>query len=109
MVDGGGAVRLTTQPESFIEPSTTHQGESSACRLGVVKDKNISTASDVWETNVEGFMMYQVSRKLQLLKSPLKGLNKRSFSDIDKKEVELKDHLLGVQSQLVLNPLDVLL
>ncbi|KAK7281267.1 hypothetical protein RIF29_09090 [Crotalaria pallida] len=44
-VDGGGAVRLTTQPESFIEPSTTHQGESSACRLGVVKDKNISTAS----------------------------------------------------------------
>ncbi|KAK7281090.1 hypothetical protein RIF29_08780 [Crotalaria pallida] len=40
-VDGGGAVRLTTQPESFIEPSTTHQGESCACRLGVVKDKNM--------------------------------------------------------------------
>ncbi|KAK7273756.1 hypothetical protein RIF29_14819 [Crotalaria pallida] len=43
-VDGGGAVMLTTQPESFIEPSTTHQGESSAGWLGVV-DKNISTAS----------------------------------------------------------------
>ncbi|KAK7273602.1 hypothetical protein RIF29_14658 [Crotalaria pallida] len=94
-VDGGGAVRLTTQPESFIEPSKTHQGESSACRLGVVKDKNISTAS------VRGGV--EIDKDI--------GQNSQWTTVLtrNKKEVELKDHLLAVQSQLVLNPLDVLL
>ncbi|KAK7256555.1 hypothetical protein RIF29_30009 [Crotalaria pallida] len=43
--DGGGVVMLTTQSESFIEASTTHQGESSAGRLDVVKDKNTNSAA----------------------------------------------------------------
>ncbi|KAK7268112.1 hypothetical protein RIF29_20799 [Crotalaria pallida] len=43
--DGGGVVMLTTQSESFIEASTTHQGESNAGRLDAVKDKNTDSAA----------------------------------------------------------------
>ncbi|KAK7273647.1 hypothetical protein RIF29_14705 [Crotalaria pallida] len=42
---GGGVVMLTTQSESLVEASTTHQGESSAGRLNVVKGKNPSSAA----------------------------------------------------------------
>ncbi|KAK7287221.1 hypothetical protein RIF29_00361 [Crotalaria pallida] len=53
--------------------------------------------------------MYTLCRKLDQLRIPLGELNRRHFSRIDAKEIELKEQLQSIQEQLQQNPTSLLL
>ncbi|XP_074292165.1 uncharacterized protein LOC141619026 [Silene latifolia] len=59
-----------------------------------------------WNKNVVGTKMYKVVRKLKLLKTDLKQLNKNTFSDIENKTDLAQTQLLHIQQQLMRNPGD---
>ncbi|KAK7243998.1 hypothetical protein RIF29_38813 [Crotalaria pallida] len=62
---------------------------------------------EIWQTDINGFAMFRVNSKLNLLKEPLKHLNRRDFDGIDLKEKKLRQDLIEVQNRLRVNPLDV--
>ncbi|KAK7268026.1 hypothetical protein RIF29_20709 [Crotalaria pallida] len=62
-----------------------------------------------WEVEESGSTMFQVCRKLQNLKQPLRKLNKVSFADIDIKEREMRTRLLEIQEKLDKDPLNLVL
>ncbi|XP_074305258.1 uncharacterized protein LOC141640349, partial [Silene latifolia] len=63
----------------------------------------------VWDYQIEGHTMFQVVKKLKLLKQPLKALNAASFANIETAANVALIHLHDVQSQLQLDPSSVLL
>ncbi|XP_074315184.1 uncharacterized protein LOC141651367 [Silene latifolia] len=69
---------------------------------GVPEFKDI--VGEGWKCRVQGTMMYQVVRKLKLLKYHLKKLNKDLFSDIEKNSDIAYDLLLTAQKELQLDP-----
>ncbi|XP_074266789.1 uncharacterized protein LOC141590074 [Silene latifolia] len=64
---------------------------------------------EVWDYQIEGNTMFQVVKKLKLLKQPLKALNAASFANIETAANVALIHLHDVQSQLHLDPSNVLL
>ncbi|XP_074305703.1 uncharacterized protein LOC141640924 [Silene latifolia] len=63
----------------------------------------------VWDYQIEGHTMFQVVKKLKLLKQPLNALNAASFANIETAANVALIHLHDVQSQLQLDPSSVLL
>ncbi|XP_074291143.1 uncharacterized protein LOC141617912 [Silene latifolia] len=57
-----------------------------------------------WNNGVHGTMMYKVVRKLKLLKSNLKALNKDLFSDIERNSDIAHELLINAQRQLHSDP-----
>ncbi|KAK7260219.1 hypothetical protein RIF29_26080 [Crotalaria pallida] len=64
---------------------------------------------NVWNNQIEGSMMFQICRKLQLLRAPLRKLNRLHFAQIDRREVEVREQLEMVKNELVLRPFDTAL
>ncbi|KAK7260138.1 hypothetical protein RIF29_25934 [Crotalaria pallida] len=67
----------------------------------------ISTVQNVWDQHIYGTAMFQLSKRMDLLRQPLLALNKNHFSDIEKKEKVLRDRLEEIQNALSQNPLDI--
>ncbi|KAK7256465.1 hypothetical protein RIF29_29915 [Crotalaria pallida] len=73
-------------------------GADEAARVGVAvgASKSISGA-------------HKVCSKLRLMRKPLSNLNKEAFANIDKREMDLRDRLHCIQTELMSRPLDVTL
>ncbi|XP_020245233.1 uncharacterized protein LOC109823370 [Asparagus officinalis] len=69
-------------------------------------DTFLPTVSKIWQTEVAGFKMYSVCTKMKLLRSALKELNKRHFSNISEQVLRAKHSLEEVQNNLQVNPLN---
>ncbi|KAK7256457.1 hypothetical protein RIF29_29907 [Crotalaria pallida] len=69
--------------------------------------KNIVKA--IWNIQIDGSKMYQICRRLYLLRKPLYTLNKLCYSHIDKKELDTREKIDDLQKQLDLNPHDLAL
>ncbi|KAK7255705.1 hypothetical protein RIF29_29124 [Crotalaria pallida] len=67
----------------------------------------LELVKSVWQSDIQGYMVFQVCKKLDLLKQPLKSLNKAHFSGIVAKEQDLKSRLNFIQGLLVQNPSDI--
>ncbi|KAK7255941.1 hypothetical protein RIF29_29370 [Crotalaria pallida] len=57
---------------------------------------------------IAGTLMYQVCKKLGMLKKPFSDLNKRKFTEIDKKKCDLRNRLDFIQSMLAQYPSDAM-
>ncbi|XP_074267112.1 uncharacterized protein LOC141590417 [Silene latifolia] len=74
------------------------------------KDANFLTiVKDIWETQIEGFTMFQIANKLKALKQPLKELNKNSYSNVETAAKVSQLQLFDLQKQLHQSPTDILL
>lgn len=60
----------------------------------------LETVGEAWNTSVDGFVMYQVARKLKVVKGALKTLNRSDFSDISRRVHDAKAALDSVQDEL---------
>ncbi|KAK7267884.1 hypothetical protein RIF29_20564 [Crotalaria pallida] len=60
----------------------------------------------IWSQVIPGRPMNQIIQKLHQLRKPFRALNKQSFADIDKKEVDLRERLDVIQSLLAQNHSD---
>ncbi|VFQ60700.1 unnamed protein product [Cuscuta campestris] len=56
--------------------------------------------ADIWNQQQEGYSMYQVVRKLKMLKGPLRRLNRSKFQHLDNQVDELRTKLHTVQEEL---------
>ncbi|XP_074302896.1 uncharacterized protein LOC141637231 [Silene latifolia] len=70
-------------------------------------DQLLPTVQMVWENRILGTPMYQMVRKLKLLKKPLKDLNRGLFDDMKNNSMRAWKHLEYVQEQLRTNPTNV--
>ncbi|KAK7281911.1 hypothetical protein RIF29_10282 [Crotalaria pallida] len=61
----------------------------------------------VWSQQIEGSLMFQICKKLNILKTPLSALNRQHFAHFDRREVDIKDILDLVQNELIQNLNDV--
>ncbi|KAK7243177.1 hypothetical protein RIF29_37965 [Crotalaria pallida] len=68
----------------------------------------IGLASAIEDLECDGSLMYKLYRKLRLLK-PISNLNREAFAHIDKQEMELRDRLHCIQTNLTTRPFDVAL
>ena len=73
----------------------------------VENEKFIPAVRQVWGQFVRGSLMFRVCRKLKDLKSPLKELNRREYSDISNRVATVRHNLEFVQKELDKNPRDV--
>ncbi|KAK7268080.1 hypothetical protein RIF29_20766 [Crotalaria pallida] len=82
---------------SGASSSGTCPGKS--VQIGVkLEDASDQNLNNQWTTVMtRSFKMFQVCRKLRLLKSLLRTLNKMSFSEIDKKDLDQRAKLEMVQ------------
>ncbi|XP_074314953.1 uncharacterized protein LOC141651130 [Silene latifolia] len=67
----------------------------------------LNCVAAVWNQDVAGTKMYKVVRKLKLLKSDLKQLNKDSFSDIEHQADVAETKLINIQQHIVRSPGDL--
>ncbi|XP_074276997.1 uncharacterized protein LOC141600652 [Silene latifolia] len=68
-----------------------------------------SCVKHVWDNSVYGTHMFRLVKKLKLLKSPLKQLNKTDFDDIENNTARARMHLEYVQEKLRSDPLNEVL
>jgi hypothetical protein len=61
---------------------------------------------DIWDHPIQGTPMYKVVKKLKLLKSKLKALNKQEYSNIEERYYAAKEDFENCQSQMHLQPLN---
>ncbi|XP_070033019.1 uncharacterized protein [Nicotiana tomentosiformis] len=62
--------------------------------------------SQVWQTPIEGCMMFQVVKKLKMVKQSLKEFNKKFFKDIEAEAAKDREEILLAQLALQDNHLD---
>ncbi|KAK7260446.1 hypothetical protein RIF29_26493 [Crotalaria pallida] len=62
---------------------------------------------EIWSTEIEGFAMFRVMQKQRLLHGPFRVLNKRKYSDIDKKEIVCRQAMEKAQNDLAEDPMNV--
>ncbi|GFS35505.1 hypothetical protein Acr_00g0040240 [Actinidia rufa] len=67
-------------------------------------DKYPEIVSNTWRMQIKGSAMFRLCRKLRCLKSPLRALNKHSFSHISARAEAAEDELTQAQQQLHDNP-----
>ncbi|XP_074277987.1 uncharacterized protein LOC141601591 [Silene latifolia] len=67
-------------------------------------DQFLPTVQQIWQSNIYGTPMYQVVRKLKLLKQPHKSLNRALFDDVENNSMRAWKHLEYIQEQLRLYP-----
>ncbi|XP_074299170.1 uncharacterized protein LOC141630212 [Silene latifolia] len=60
----------------------------------------LPTVKSIWETQIEGYTMFQIVKKLKALKSPLKALNKSSFANVEISAKVALLHLHEIQKKL---------
>ncbi|XP_074263471.1 uncharacterized protein LOC141586209 [Silene latifolia] len=68
-----------------------------------------SCVQRVWDTTMYGTHMFRLVKKLKLLKSPLKQLNKTDFDDIENNTTRAKMHLEYIPEKLRSDPLNEVL
>ncbi|XP_020263009.1 uncharacterized protein LOC109838991 [Asparagus officinalis] len=66
----------------------------------------LPTVSRIWQTKIKGYAMFAVYTKMKLLKSELKDLNKRHFSNISEQVLRAKVALDDAQTNLHSGPLN---
>ncbi|XP_059306468.1 uncharacterized protein LOC132057896 [Lycium ferocissimum] len=64
---------------------------------------------DVWNEQIEGYLMFQVVKKMKLLKQKLKALHKSNFCNLVEKANQDREDLKKVQTQLQQDPQNVAL
>ncbi|XP_020256684.1 uncharacterized protein LOC109833427 [Asparagus officinalis] len=69
-------------------------------------DSFIPVVSAIWQTKVEGFKMYTVCKRLQLLRGALKELNKRHYANISEQFLRARRALEEAQGRLQNSPLN---
>ncbi|XP_074291932.1 uncharacterized protein LOC141618749 [Silene latifolia] len=62
---------------------------------------------EVWGSPLYGFKMFQVAKKLKMLKKPLKELNSEAYAGIETSTKVALLHLYSVQGQLHLDPTNI--
>ena len=60
--------------------------------------------SSAWQTEIEGTPMFQVSKKLKLVKTSLKSLNFSHYSDISNRASQASQQLQSIRTLLSANP-----
>ena len=58
----------------------------------------------IWNTIIEGSLLYQVCQKLKLLKSKLKAIHSSSYSSIPSWISSARSDLFHIQQELAFNP-----
>ncbi|KAK7274473.1 hypothetical protein RIF29_15564 [Crotalaria pallida] len=109
--------QLDKEDLSIIDSLSPKQVENLLQNLDVIREKitgkgSVETLIIENESNSQedaGSMMFQICRKLQLLKAPLRNLNSQHFAYIDKKEADIRDRLDLVQKELIQQPDDIAL
>ncbi|KAK7274153.1 hypothetical protein RIF29_15230 [Crotalaria pallida] len=66
--------------------------------------ENVNRRKEAWNSRIEGFAMYRVMQKQRLLHNPLRELNIRKYSDIDKKEIVCRQAMERAQTNLADDP-----
>lgn len=65
--------------------------------MWILAEDFMDKVQGVWRDRVQGVPMYQVVTKLKKLKSVLKELNKRKFSNIEQAVEEDMQHSITIQ------------
>ncbi|KAK7281620.1 hypothetical protein RIF29_09765 [Crotalaria pallida] len=108
-VIGSGAPLMKTGANGAGNGATGAKGADGA-NPGESEPVTDENKNEGWTTtDVHGYMMFQVCRKLDLLKQPLLAFNKSHFSGIVAKEMDLKSRLEFIQGNLMQNPSDIAL
>ncbi|CAN1289542.1 hypothetical protein LINPERPRIM_LOCUS20328 [Linum perenne] len=63
-----------------------------------------SIVQNIWSTSVYGSPLIRICKKLQLLKGELKKLNRREYSDISKRVLEVERVMTHAQMNALHNP-----
>ncbi|CAI9108440.1 OLC1v1008029C1 [Oldenlandia corymbosa var. corymbosa] len=70
-----------------------------------LQDQECKTiVKECWRKEVEGTSQYRMIKKQQMLKKPLRDLNKRKFSNIEEAELQWRKKLEDVQEALKTDP-----
>ncbi|XP_074304192.1 uncharacterized protein LOC141638913 [Silene latifolia] len=67
----------------------------------------LQTVQEVWDTNVEGYKMFQLVKKLKMLKIPLRRLNGSAFANIETSTQMAQMHMYSMQKKLHEDPLNL--
>ncbi|XP_074304878.1 uncharacterized protein LOC141639720 [Silene latifolia] len=71
------------------------------------KDTISRTCPEIWDSDVEGYKMFQLVKKLKWLKLPLKRLNGSAFSNIETSAQVAQMHMFSMQKKLHDDPLNL--
>ncbi|KAK7256455.1 hypothetical protein RIF29_29905 [Crotalaria pallida] len=94
------------QPKSVEDPKTDiwRRGSFKYFNMWASDPDFKQIVQDAWEVDVDGYHMFRFSIKLKRVREALSQFNKNKFSNIDKKELALKDQLIEIQRKLQEDP-----
>ncbi|VFQ71387.1 unnamed protein product [Cuscuta campestris] len=82
---------------------------SKFCDMWITNPEFPKILKDVWNSNIEGRKMYQLTQKLKMLKQPLRKLHRRKFSNIQDQCDLAREEVARIQKELRNDPFNTTL
>ncbi|VFQ88410.1 unnamed protein product [Cuscuta campestris] len=79
------------------------------CDMWITNPEFPKILKDVWNSNIEGRKMYQLTQKLKMLKQPLRKLHRRKFSNIQDQCDLVREEVARIQKELRNDPFNTTL